>query len=276
MQGESAVEELPTCTIGEVRDSWARVVRQWSSFVRGDDVHRTRLHGPALLKACGEVRGLAALDLGCGEGWCSRELARLGASVVGIDVCDAMVAEARTHPDQAHQHVEYHVMDAVDVHTRRWPGRFDLVTACMSLHSMPDPAGALRAARQVLTPEGRLVLSVPHPATHMRGGRQCVRQQNDLLHIRAGHYFESAPYRVWWNVSPGGERWPTIRWSRSIGEYTSMLTAAGFVIQALLEPQAVLDDIVDEREHQRLRNADQVPYYLVVVAEPSRRPPLLD
>src|SRR5215831_3847060 len=95
------VEELPECTIEQVRDSWDRVASNWSAFVRGrHDVHRECLHGPALLNACGEVEGRSALDLGCGEGWCSRELAGRGARVVAIDICDAMIASACTHPLQ--------------------------------------------------------------------------------------------------------------------------------------------------------------------------------
>src|SRR5437899_2512449 len=133
-----AVEELQDCTIDEVSDDWARTVKAWSTFVRSRlDVHRERLHGPALLDACGDVRGLRVLDLGCGEGWCSRELSSRGAMVAAVDVCDAMIAEARTHHLQTRQPVDYLLMDAVDVDRHRWPGPFHLVTACMSLHAMP-------------------------------------------------------------------------------------------------------------------------------------------
>ncbi len=274
MQAESAVEELSGCTIDEVRDSWCQVAQRWAGFVRGGhDVHRERLHGPAFLAACGDVRGLRVLDLGCGEGWCGRELARQGASVAAVDVCETMIAEARTHPSQECLRVEYHVMDAIDVHHHGWPEPFDLVTACMSLHSMPDPAGALRAARRVLAPEGRLVCSVPHPFTHMGGGRRRTHWQNGVLYVRAQDYFRSAPYRVRWNVDGAGEPWSTIRWSRSISEYAGMLKAAGFVIQDQVEPRASWAEI---EEHERLRGAWELPCYLVLVAEPARRPPPSD
>jgi 2-polyprenyl-3-methyl-5-hydroxy-6-metoxy-1,4-benzoquinol methylase len=264
MLGAATVEELQGCTIDEVRDSWARVAQCWCSFVRGHhDVHRERLHGPALLQACGDAHGRRVLDLGCGEGWCSRELARRGASVAGVDVCDAMIAEAQAHPLQACQRIEYHVMDAVDVHHHRWPRPFDLVTACMSLHNMPDPAGVLRAARGVLAADGRLVCSIPHPLTHMVGGRQSVRHQDDALYLRAEDYFRSAPYRVGWHVPRAGEPWSTIRWSRTLSEYTRMLKNADFVIHDQLEPRATCDEI---EEHERLRSAEQLPYYLILVA----------
>lgn len=271
MQREGVAEELPGCTIDEVSEAWAQVVGPWCGFVRdGHDVHREHLHGRALLEACGDVRGRRVLDLGCGEGWCSREMAGRGATVAAVDVCQPMVAAADAHPIQEAYPVEYLVMDAVDVHRHPWPAGFDLVTACMSLHSMPDPARALRAVRQVLTPKGRLVCSIPHPLTHMRGGRQSVREHDDALYIRAGGYFGSAPYRVWWNPPGSAEPWPTIRWSRPLGEYARMLRDAGFVISDELEPYPTAADV---DEHERLRKAADLPYYLVLVAELSLHPP---
>jgi hypothetical protein len=50
-----------------------------------------------------------------------------------------------------------------------------------------------------------------------------------------------------------------------------MLKAAGFVICDELEPYATEADIA---EHQRLRSAGQLPYYLILVAEPAGRPAL--
>ena len=272
MQGERAVEELSCCTIDEVRECWERAARPWSQFVRGGrDVFRDRLHGPALLTACGEVRGRRVLDLGCGEGWASRELAYRGAIVTGVDLARPMITEARAHPMQAMRPVDYRVMDATEVDRHVGTETFDLVIACMSLHTMPNPAGAVRAACRVLAPEGRLVCSIPHPITHMRGGSRFYAQDGGL-YIRAGDYFRSAPYRVRWDVH-AAEPWETIRWSRPCSEYTAMLTGAGLVLCDELEPYATEADLIaceqgsDADACERLRSAAQLPYYLILVAE---------
>ncbi|MFL5358034.1 hypothetical protein [Archangium sp.] len=55
---------------------WDESADAWNHFVEsGLDYYRVELHGPALLEACGEVTGLEVLDLGCGQGWFSRQVA---------------------------------------------------------------------------------------------------------------------------------------------------------------------------------------------------------
>lgn len=55
-------------------------------------------HLPAVL---GAVRGLDVIDLGCGTGRQSVQLARAGASVTAVDFSAGMLAKARQRPDAA-------------------------------------------------------------------------------------------------------------------------------------------------------------------------------
>lgn len=48
-----------------------------------------------VMQECGDVRGIEILDLGCGSGRYSIELARRGAAVTGIDAAGEMLAVAR-------------------------------------------------------------------------------------------------------------------------------------------------------------------------------------
>ena len=49
----------------------------------------------AQAEICGNVEGLALLDVGCGSGYFSRQMARRGARVRGVDSSPRMVALAR-------------------------------------------------------------------------------------------------------------------------------------------------------------------------------------
>jgi 2-polyprenyl-3-methyl-5-hydroxy-6-metoxy-1,4-benzoquinol methylase len=266
----SSLQELSNCLVQDVRTSWDEAASPWTVFVRDDfDVHRLRGHGRALIDVCGDVTGLRALDLGCGEGWCCRELARRGADVVGVDVSAVMIASARSHPPEGAR-IDYRVMDGVDIGRELSTSQFDLATACMSLQDMPDPGAVLRATRQVLAPQGRLVCSVPHPFTHMMGGRRCVREPADgRLRMTVGGYFDRAKaFLVPWAPARVGASWKTIRWSRSLEDYWRLFRESGFTMSDMLEPHPDADDL---RLSPTLLDSAEIPKSLLLVAQPDNR-----
>ncbi len=134
------------------------------------------------------------LDLGCGDGRLTLELARFAGSVVGIDRREAVLRQARTALERAGvEHVELHRADLHDLPLA--DATFDLAVLSQSLHHAGDPRTVLSEAARVLAPGGRvLVLDLqPHTET--------------WVHERLGH------------VATGFD--PT--------ELTALLSAAGFV-----------------------------------------------
>jgi 2-polyprenyl-3-methyl-5-hydroxy-6-metoxy-1,4-benzoquinol methylase len=183
--------------------------------VRREPTCRRRVH-PAFLEACGDVRGLNALDVGCGEGWCARELARRGATVVGVDASEARITRARALQAAGGEFVDYRVMDAVHIDRGAWGRTFDLAVACMSLQEMAEPGTALHATRRVLKGRARLVCSMTHP----------FADTVDYFATR------TVPVR---RRSGTGPDCGTVRWHRSLAEYWQLVTSAGFVVRDLLE-----------------------------------------
>ncbi len=119
---------------------------------------RTVVEAPSLFALAGDVRGLAVLDLACGEGTYSRALARRGAArVLGIDLSSAMVERARAEEKAAPLGPEFRVGDAATLGT---VGAFDLVLASYLFNYAQDRAQLLAFARTVhanLRPGGRLI-----------------------------------------------------------------------------------------------------------------------
>jgi 2-polyprenyl-3-methyl-5-hydroxy-6-metoxy-1,4-benzoquinol methylase len=150
----------------DARAAWDAGAEAWEEFVEsGADYYRHAIHGPALLRTCEPVEGLNVLDLGCGQGFFCRELARRGARVVAVDVAEQQIVYARQHEAQEPLGIEYHLMSATEVSERLQDRHFHLVTACMSLHDMADARGVLRSAFALLPDGGRMVFSIPHPCT---------------------------------------------------------------------------------------------------------------
>ena len=101
----------------------------------------------------------SALDMGCGSGRLTVELARRGAAVTGIDTNDAQLAAARSRAKQAAVDVEWMRAD-FNVPLPFSDGRFDAVVSRLSLMVARDPVATLREAARVLRPGGVVVTAV--------------------------------------------------------------------------------------------------------------------
>lgn len=130
---------------------WNENAEVWSKLVRaGYDVYRDHLNTPAFLNMLPEVQGLRGLDLGCGEGHNTRQLARKGALMTGIDISENFIRYAREAESREPLGIEYQVASAAAVPFPR--EHFQFLTAFMSLMDMPDHAVVLAEAWRVLEP----------------------------------------------------------------------------------------------------------------------------
>lgn len=100
------------------------------------------------------------LDIGCGDGRVSAEMARRlpHGSVLGIDESPDMVAFAKERiPDTPHSNLSFLQMDAtrLDFH-----GRFDIVFSNAVMHWVSDHLSVLRGVKRALKPAGRLLMQM--------------------------------------------------------------------------------------------------------------------
>jgi 2-polyprenyl-6-hydroxyphenyl methylase/3-demethylubiquinone-9 3-methyltransferase len=103
------------------------------------------------------LAGLAALDVGCGGGLLCEPLARLGATVTGIDLTPASIEAASRHARAAGLAIEYRVVAAAELVAER--GRFDLVCAMEVVEHVADQAAFLATCAALVGPGGGLVLA---------------------------------------------------------------------------------------------------------------------
>ena len=126
-----------------------------------------RIHVEAytLTRLLGDVRGLAVLDLACGEGIYSRVLRRAGAArVVGVDLSAGMVALASEEEKREPLGCEYVVGDAACV---QGLGEFDVVLGSYLLNYAESSEKLRKFASTILAhlkPGGRFVGINDNPA----------------------------------------------------------------------------------------------------------------
>ncbi len=104
------------------------------------------------------IAGKKALDVGCGGGLLAEGLARLGATVTGIDVSEAALSIAELHLMESGLHVDYHRATAEEYAVRH-PGAFDVVTCLEILEHVPNPSSTVHACAKLVRPGGAVFFS---------------------------------------------------------------------------------------------------------------------
>lgn len=108
------------------------------------------------------VRPRRVLDLACGTGNVAEILGRLGYEVVGVDISEPMIAEARRKAAQRGLPIAYHIQDAAELNLPGPP--FDLCLSLFdSLNYIIEPFRLSRAIERVhahLRPDGLFIFDL--------------------------------------------------------------------------------------------------------------------
>jgi SAM-dependent methyltransferase len=181
-----------------------------------------RLLGPAAA-----LVGARILEVGAGSAMCSRWLATQGARPVAFDVSAGMLR----HSAQAAA-VSGIEVPLVQADAQRIPflsHSFDLAfTAFGAVPFVADSAGVMREVARVLRPRGRWVFSTTHPT------RWSFPDSPGPDGLTASmSYFDRSPY-----VEFDGTGEPTyVEHHRTLGDRVREITAAGFQLVDLIEPE---------------------------------------
>lgn len=108
-------------------------------------------YGKGLVPVLNPQPGELILDLGCGTGHLTKEVADAGARVIGIDSSSSMIATARA----AYPEIEFLVADAREF---SFPFSFDAIFSNATLHWIEEAEQVIQRIAAALKPNGRLVV----------------------------------------------------------------------------------------------------------------------
>ena len=182
-------------------------------------------------ESIGNPKDFSILDLGCGQGWLTKELHERGASVIGIDGSSKLIERAKSlYPD-----IEFIVFD-LSKGLSNLKSKFDIVVSHMVVMDIPEIETLFSAVSAVLQASGKFIFSLPHP---------CFFNQKSHQDEKTGEYFKKLTgylnSEVWRIESFGGHN----HYHRSLTAYFATLHNAGFLVSRLYEPphQAKSDKI---------------------------------
>ncbi len=159
--------------------------------------------GQGVLELLSPQAGERILDLGCGPGQLTQQIAGAGADVTGLDASPEMIGQAR----QNYPALKFVLAAAAAM---QFSGEFDAIFSNAALHWMLDAAAVVRAMWRALKPGGRLVAEM--------GGKGNIRRIQEALHSVLPRY-------------TSGQSLPARTYFPSLSEYSALLEAAGFEVR---------------------------------------------
>lgn len=88
--------------------AWDSMGDEWLEMAQTDE-GRNCFIMPNMLQFMGDVKGMRILDLGCGEGGYSRELAKRGGQLISVDCSKKAIEHATALANQENLHIEHFV-----------------------------------------------------------------------------------------------------------------------------------------------------------------------
>jgi len=252
---------------GSVGEIWEKNAATWVKLSRaGYDIFRDYLNAPGFFSMLPNVNNKAGLDLGCGEGYNTRLLAKKGAKMTGCDISPTLIRYADEAENINPLGIQYVIGDATQLVL---PSKhFDFITACSVLMDIPELSQVLAEIYRMLKPDGFLQFSITHPCFW--------KQQMDWVTGSDGHvnslvccdYFDSDETINEWTLGGVDEASRqaedtlcTPLFKRKLSDWINALSHQRFHIEVCYEPQPKLADI---EKYPILKQAAIVAFFIIL------------
>ena len=231
------------------RDHWAKQASNWAAWARRPDFDAYWKYSPAFFELV-PPPGRRTLEVGCGEGRVSRDLAARGHHVTAVDVTmDLLRIASGSSPELTHVRCDAAALPFRDE-------VFDVVVLYNSLMDVDDMEGTVAEVARVLTRGGRMCVCVTHP---IADAGSFEKRTADARFVIPDSYLGP---RRWLElpVERDGLRMNFAGWAYPFEAYSQALERSGLAIQAFREP--AIDDRSVEQDAAEARWR-RIPLFLM-------------
>ena len=146
-------------TDAKIVESWHINASAWTAAVRNGEMEsRNLVSNRAIVEAVVSRLPCSVLDLGCGEGWLSRDLAARGMHTIGVDVVPDLIERARSAGGG-----EFHVASYEEIAAGVLKITVDVIVCNFALLGKDSVEGLFRALPSMLQSGGSFVVQTLHP-----------------------------------------------------------------------------------------------------------------
>jgi ubiquinone/menaquinone biosynthesis C-methylase UbiE len=215
----------------------------YDSLVENKQSYQASLILPNLTRLLSIQNNEKILDLACGQGFFAREIAKLGAKVIGVDISPELVEIARLSSPKGEANggqakkdksVEFHVSPAHKLDFIQKES-IDKTIIVLSLQNIENPHEVIHEINRVLKPNGKLLIVLNHPAFRIpKKSSWGWDEENRIQYRRLDGYMTESKEEI--QMHPGEKPWQkTVSFHRPFQYYFKILSNNGFYISKIEE-----------------------------------------
>jgi ubiquinone/menaquinone biosynthesis C-methylase UbiE len=238
-----------------------KVAKKYSDSMSetGDFYHKTQID-PCVYSIIGDPKGKTIYDLGCGNGYMARVLAKQGAKLYASDISGKLIEIARKKSKELS--ISYSVHDALDF-SKYGQGMFDVVVMNMVIHYIKDIENLFKGISNILKKNGLLVFSTNHPfrPNYPYSEWDLGKINNkELLFIKVTGYLKKEKrYGVCWCDN----KTKLIMYNQPLNYLINTMSKYGLYTFRIEEPKS---DGFAHDFSKKLQNSHYIPTYIIIGA----------
>lgn len=152
---------MTSYTDQNIIDSWRQNAKPWANAVCKNEIEsRNLVTNAAIIDTILQREPQKVLDIGCGEGWLTRELSKSGIETLGIDVVPELVEDANRQGGGVFQVLAYEDLSADVIEEK-----FDVVVCNFSLLGNESVTKVFEWVSHVLNDNGFFIVQTIHPVS---------------------------------------------------------------------------------------------------------------
>lgn len=203
---------------------WKKNAEFWIKIIRKNlDPYRLKITNKAILEFLKNNQKLKILDAGCGEGYLSRTLVKLGHKVWAIDSCPELIKAAKELETKKPLKLKYILSDFRKTNLPN--SFFDVVISHQTINEIENPAKAFKEFCRILKKNGRIIMLFLHPCFEIEPKKYFQKTK-----IKKSYYLVSgikSPSSYFYLHLP-------------LSEWIHLLIRSGFLIKKIEEPHPSL------------------------------------
>jgi len=252
--------------MNEKRTSWDKVATWYDTLLSSDDTYQKEVILPNLLRILDIKSGTKVIDIACGQGYFAKNLADLGAEVVGVDVSFNLIKFAQK---EMKQNERYFVSSADRLHKEIPSNYFDKAVIVLALQNIENISGTLAEANRVLKTGGSLCLVLNHPAFRIpKQSSWGFDEVAGIQYRRVDAYLSESKVDI--EMHPGQEKSEnTVSFHRPLQLYFKNLVKNKFAIIRLEEWTSHRKSAKGPRQKAEDKARHEIPLFMLIEAKKS-------